>query len=450
MRLTGLFEVLDDRDQFAPDCGWCERYSGEDLIDFHRTHDIAQHMAAKVSGANAPQKAGWWNDYHEIFNREMNKRGYEREGGWRAGISTALGTWIKKPALKEALDDKDEFGSPCGYCMQYAGEVDRDRFHEKHEQAEIMAEHAAHEYGGWRSSAGRQKYSDIFNIEMWRFGYIRLDSGRGPWSDRPVEEALDDRDEFKSNCQVCRVNCAMNTKLDEEDYHNAHTAASQVAGPFPKREIYDAEMAKYGYFKDYILRAWAKEPVKEDLDDKDSFEPFCNFGSCYLRDDSLTFHDAHEEAETAAANSEERQREDDIDKRHDIYYKVFNQVMAKHGYLPEYVYGMGWWKPPVKEDLDDRDAFELPNVHHFQSWDSTEDDQHWTVQMCNADDSERLEGEYWVRGGMGKGMNLTANFSSLDENTAVRVLTNVSSISAGDYAVDWDQAVEAAQRELRG
>ena len=68
--------------------------------------------------------------------------------------------------------------------MQYGSNVDQQRFHRMHEQAEIVAERASWEVpGGWNSSAGRQKYSDIFNIEMWRSGYVRQDS-RGPWVEK--------------------------------------------------------------------------------------------------------------------------------------------------------------------------------------------------------------------------------------------------------------------------
>lgn len=283
MRLTRLFEGLDDKDEFE-NCTVCPNNEGY-LVppqyqpeEFHFDHIDAHNAGNKARDAATHDDS--YDAWIEASRKVMVSRGYKR-------ITSIHGQdyWFKIP-IKEDLDDQDQFGPECGYCMQYASEVgDQQRFHEKHEQAEIMAERASWEVqGGWNSSAGRQKYSDIFNIEMWRFGYVRQDS-RGPWIDKPL-----------------------------------------------------------------------------------------------------------------------------------------------------------------KEDLDDQDEFLVPNVRHYQLEDSTEDNEHWLIDMRNEADDQRLQGEYWVRGGMGKGMYLKANFSQLDDNTAHRILTDASGVGVGDYHVDWDQAVADAQR----
>lgn len=165
-------------------------------------------------------------------------------------------------------------------------------------------------------------------------------------------EALDDRDEFQPDrCEYCENVLHYDPSNIGDDFHVAHVESEGLAtdktGWFDD-DVFINEMRKRGYVKQYHLQQylWTKTaPLKENLDDKDSFSPPCSFFSCETRDDHHDFHAAHEEAEKAGYNSEERKLEDDTEKRFDIYNRIFNAVMAKHGYLPEYVYGLGWWKP---------------------------------------------------------------------------------------------------------
>lgn len=187
--------------------------------------------------------------------------------------------------LFEDLGDKDEFGSQCGYCLYHASEgVDLDRFHIKHEQAEIEAERATYEYGGFRSIDRNQKYHDIFNIRMWQFGYTRRDE-KGPWFDRPLKEDLGDKDEFGEPCTFD----SCNQRPDELEFHAAHIAARQAynatinrigkvgnMAQLSAKKAYFDKMTEFGYTQSYNRRDtggrwWDKKPLKEALEDTDEF-----------------------------------------------------------------------------------------------------------------------------------------------------------------------------------
>lgn len=175
----------------------------------------------------------------------------------------------------------------------------------------------------------------------------------------------------------------------------------------------------------------------EALDDKDQFMPDrCDYCENVLHYDPSNigddFHVAHTQAEGLAT-----------DKTGWFDDDIFIDEMRKRGYVKQYHLQQYLWTKttPLKEDLDDKDEFHAPNVHHHQAWDSTEDEQHWTITMHNHwGGDQRIEGEYWVIGGMGKGMYLTTNFSDVNDPTAKRMLEDASSHNIGDFYVDWEQS----------
>ena len=90
-------EDLDDKDEFRRDCSWeqCQFRTHDDVEEFH-----AAHMAASLAAERGVNE----EDFRDRFHAEMNRRGYF----YRPGSMANVEDWIK--AVKEDLDDQDEFG----------------------------------------------------------------------------------------------------------------------------------------------------------------------------------------------------------------------------------------------------------------------------------------------------------------------------------------------------
>lgn len=341
MRLDGLFENIDDKDEFIAKCPVCDLYGDEqpDVVEFHDAH----MASAKVADV-APKTAPWWN----FFKDDMAKRGYQRQ----------MGVWVRVP-VTEDLDDKDEFMSAhCDYCENVhhydPSNIDFDAFHIAHTQSEELATDETNwfdddtfisemrkrgyekqrylnrflwtkttplkedlddkdEFGApgisaayYENSGGHYRHVVVFadgsrlyahtlpsdaggdyfekfrdstgalHDDNWP-GIVEYENAMGQhrnsyyvpftpeiWADwkkafGALTEDIDDKDEFKKDCMVCRVNCALNPKLNQEDYHNAHEASKLASGVgLDNPNLYVTEMAKYGYFKDYNYGMWVK------------------------------------------------------------------------------------------------------------------------------------------------------------------------------------------------
>jgi hypothetical protein len=268
MRLDGLFEDLDDRDEFKTDfCDYCETVGHYDRsnIDFDEFH-IAHTQSEEI----AKDETGWFDD--DTFISEMNKRGFKKQYYLNSYL------WTQVSPLKEDLDDTDEFGYPGISEAYYDNSDGHYRYVVIFSDGSKMYVHTLPSNAGgdyfqkFRDAGGelhdenwpgvgeyenamnqhRNSYYVHFTPEIWAdwkraFGAIKED--------------LDDQDEFKEDCPVCRVNSYYNSKLDQDDFHNAHMSSRTAIGggwsDDPKR--YTAEMAKFGYHKDFVIGAWAKE-----------------------------------------------------------------------------------------------------------------------------------------------------------------------------------------------
>lgn len=127
MRLSRLLEDLDDKDEFASNCGggcplsnnpntWYSEFNRDK--DFHQAHiaahDAAVHAASEVTERSYGNRL-WHATYEEVAIKTMEKFGYKLTEIMPLSDMRKLpleNWYFGKVHIKEDLDDKDEFGSP--------------------------------------------------------------------------------------------------------------------------------------------------------------------------------------------------------------------------------------------------------------------------------------------------------------------------------------------------
>lgn len=276
MRLTILFENLDDKDEFGLDCAYigCDRRPDRD--EFHAAHEAARDAAMNATtifpyqtydgldrGYKKAHKGNrqYWNN----FVAAMAKQGYKLSSG---------------EFIKESLDDKDEFTKDpgCGggcplsdHPNDWYKQFNRDEsFHDAHESAHEAAIRAM---GSGDRNEQWSRYATTAIDKMREFGYqlanpLESDLRKAPlenwlFTKLSIKESLDDKDEFVT-CDLCVLGPPTATLDEITDFHNAHLAADQEWGSGPD---WYRTLERYGY----KLNAMGWEPITEDLDDKDKF-----------------------------------------------------------------------------------------------------------------------------------------------------------------------------------
>jgi hypothetical protein len=246
----------------------------------------------------------------------------------------------------------------------------------------------------------------IFSDEMGKHGYVRE---RGSWVDvGAIREALDDTDKFDRECNHCDYYASRLTPDNIEDFHKAHVEAGRAASALVSHDflfinsnqwqiefqrVYANEMAKRGFPLDAN-----GNPIKEDLDDTDTFSPACDVCSQNEEDSGVPnppdFHIAHIQAEDAASRAMAYMFDWTAGPEAVSRMQTAEHVvMRKYGYTKKHNY---WIKAyTVKEDLDDKDEFISGLVCEWPGCDD-----------LNSAEFHEAHGEAWYRA--------TANIAALE------------------------------------
>lgn len=318
-------EDLDDKDEFT-NCLMCSKQPEIDQ-QFHFAHVAASSRATKECKAKFTSawraltkphvdNAEYTALFKKAFSRDMQRYGYAQEGNH----------WAKM--VKEDLDDKDEFRADCHYCSVVADQspgIDRNAFHHAHATIERMTPK--------RLQSSHERYVK----SMSQFGFIPIDPDDSyRWTfQKPLKEDIDDRDEF----EPCEYKDCVSKSAIHPKFHDAHVEAAAYAdAAYAKNKSWSdfvknfaIIMSKYGFVKDREGSWTTNEPVKEDLDDKDEFDPDCPYCEATAATspglDTRAFHVAHRTVVAARGTR--------------IPWKDFTTGMSMHGFTAGP--GLGQW-----------------------------------------------------------------------------------------------------------